>query len=706
MKIAVEQLCNTPLTGSYTSSKWYGGSLIQQRTGSNSFDNFIGPLSVAMARPMEESTPIAMFYPHVQTFSDTIDWVFLTENTAVAVATRRIFLYEYNKITSEYNWKGFITITLPTATAHTTRAFRMLRYLHTTGTVGVSGTAVTGTSTQFSAERIGVGSRIGFGSTDPTQITTWYEITAIGSDTGITINTSAGTISTGTAYVIDELRPLLVTTNATAANGGVFIGKGIDYNDFTLGGTTIAASAAGTDNLKLIYKLSDASTTTLIASCGLGLDEEVSKTSHDIYLIEGTTNVRIVRMNLRSADTITTGQMVLTGANITLTGTQTVTGTISQTNNGRIATTNHGVGSGIKSLYFVTTTRIYRAAISGVTTGNTNWQSDVRIEIPPGSANTNAATSVMSSIEYIGTIDRFIITNTTAIKQYITRYPVTSGDAFDFNIGSNINLNNQATSDNTVRLPVNNIATAFAVWSENGITHIVRTGTTAILNQMYAVPLAADTNFASTSGQVLISPEILTPNNNKFVRVYVNNVKNEGSGFSEVATEQFVLYYRTTGITDNSGGWTLVNDSGDLNITGTTSIQFKIEFIMITGITHIPAKILGLCVVYDDLSTDSHYEPCADLSSTTSKRFAWKFSTAFGSSVPPLQVRLYNAITNGLLDDDNSDTQAGTWEKSIDSGANWIAYNTTDKANDTTFIRYTPASLADNIQVRALLTQL
>lgn len=161
MKIAVEQLCNTPLTGSYTSSKWYGGSLIQQRTGSNSYDNFIGPLSVAMARPMEESTPIAMFYPHVQTFSSTIDWVFLTENTAVAAATRRIFLYEYNKITSEYNWKGFITITLPTATAHTTRAFRMLRYLHTTGTVGVSGTAVTGTSTQFSTERIGVGSRIG-----------------------------------------------------------------------------------------------------------------------------------------------------------------------------------------------------------------------------------------------------------------------------------------------------------------------------------------------------------------------------------------------------------------------------------------------------------------------------------------------------------------------------------------------------------------
>ena len=705
MKIAIEQLCNTPFTGSYTSSKWSGGSLIQQRTGSNSYDNYIGPISIGMARPMEESTAVAMFYPHVQTFNSTLDWVFLIENSAAASAARRIFAYEYNKITSEYNWKGFVTVNLSTATAHTIRAFRMLRYLHTTGTVAVSGTAVTGTSTQFVTERIAAGSRIGFGSVDPSQITTWYEINNINSDLSITLNTTAGTITAGSNYVVDELRPLIVTTNATAANGGVFLGKGIDLNDFTPTGTTVAASVGAIDNLKLIYKISDLPTTTLIASCGLGLDDEISKASHDMYLIEGTTNVRIAKLNLRSADTITGGQMILSGSNIVLTGTQTVTGTISQTNNGRIAAVNHGVGSGIKSLYFVTTTRIYRAAISGVLSASTNWQSDLRTEIPPGSINTNTAASVMNSIEYIGTIDRFIITNATAIKQYITKYPVTSGDAFDYNVGTNINLNNQSTSDQTVKLPFNNIGTAFAVWSENGITHAVRTGTTAILNQIYAVPLSADTIFANTTGQVLISPEILTPNNNKFQRVYVSTVKNEGSGFSEVSTEQYLIYYRTTGIFDNSGSWTIINDTGDLNISGTTSIQFKIEFILITGITHIPAKILGICVVYDDLSTESHFEPCADLSDVTNKRFAWKFSSAFGSTVPTLRVRLYNAITNGLLDDDNSVTQAGTWQKSTD-GTTWGTYNTTDKTNDQTFIRYSPLSLADNIQVRALLTQL
>jgi len=65
-----------------------------------------------MARPMEQSTAIAGFYPHVITFSDTIDWCFLAENSTAA-ATRKIIMYEYNKETSEFNWKGFCTLTYP-----------------------------------------------------------------------------------------------------------------------------------------------------------------------------------------------------------------------------------------------------------------------------------------------------------------------------------------------------------------------------------------------------------------------------------------------------------------------------------------------------------------------------------------------------------------------------------------------------------------
>ena len=47
----------------------------------------------------------------------------------------------------------------------------------------------------------------------------------------------------------------------------------------------------------------------------------------------------------------------------------------------------------------------------------------------------------------------------------------------------------------------------------------------------------------------------------------------------------------------------------------------------------------------------------------------------------------------------------GTWQKSIDNGGSWTAYDTNDKTNDITYIRYTPTSLTDGIIVRALLTQ-
>ncbi len=122
----------------------------------------------------------------------------------------------------------------------------------------------------------------------------------------------------------------------------------------------------------------------------------------------------------------------------------------------------------------------------------------------------------------------------------------------------------------------------------------------------------------------------------------------------------------------------------------------------------IPARIMGLTVVYDDTSitTDSHYQPSAGLSSPVNKQFVWRFATAFGGTVPTLRVRLYNAVTGDLLVDDyTTSTNSGTWEKSTNSGGVWGAYNTTDKGNETTYIRYTPASLGDTIKVRAVLTQ-
>lgn len=706
---AVEQLytgTTTPIS-SYDSTKINLGTLMIQKTGALPADKFVGPMPVAIARPLEESTGVAMMFPHAITWSTTYDWVFTLENT-VAGTTRRIFLYEYNKTTALYNWKGFITATLNTAATHTNRGFRVQRSTHIEGTIAVTGTAVTGTTTTWVTDRLAAGARIGFGSTDPTAIATWYQISAVGSNTGITLAISAPTLGAGTSYVIEELRFVITTTNSTLTNGGIFVVKGINYNDFISTGTTISASAGATDNLKLVYWLADAGTVTNTVAGGAALQTtSVTNTSHNLHVINGTVSIIVYKYNLRANDTIVGGKMTLTGANIIITGTQAVTGTASQVNNGRVDILSHGPGSAVESLYFVTTTRIYRAAIANITAANTTWQSENRTEVPTGNTNTFPATGALNSLEVASNIDRLIVITTglTAFRHYVTQYPTTSGDPFQHIWGIDDKQQDQSTADANSSIHFNGSSQSISTWSENGIVHIIKHGATAALCQMYALPFGAHWSYASTTNQRVISPSISTPNCVSFGRILTASDNIIGGTELRVPIEPYRVYYRTSGITDNSGAWIAVDDSGDLSgATGATAIQFMYEFATI-GWTCLPARIVSTTVTYQDNTTDSHYQPSVAQSSIASKIFAWRFSTAFGSTVPSLRVRLYDAVTAGLLLDDTTVLSAsGVWEKSTD-GTTWGAYNTTDKGNETTYIRYTPTSLGNNIKVRALLTQ-
>ncbi len=873
---AVEHIFNgdtTPIAA-YDPTKTNLGTLMIQKSGENPEDNFVGPLPVAIARPMEESTGLAMIYPHAITYSPTIDWVFLIQNTAAAA--KSIFLYEYNKLLATYNWKGFITMTTPTAT-NVSRGFRALRYLHTTGTVAVAapvsvystgtvtvtvaglvthsgtgflatyvgkmigfgstnvaqincwypiisfattatmnilgassayaaGTAfviadctVTGTSTLFQTDGIaagtgatavagGLGPRIGFGSTDPTEITQWYHIGQIASDTSLGLTTSPGVIPAGTPYVIEELRFALTLTNTTVANGGLYLLKGAGYHDFTTAGSVFPMIATSVDNQRGVYWLSDAGTAgnvvTNQASCGLTIASEVNKGLHYAYVLDGigSTFMRAYRYNLRATGTVTSGKMTLsiayyttgtvevTGTAVTGTGTtftssmvgmqigfnttspatvttwytiaaftdsthitlsssggtigpgavyiidsadvvstapQLVAGTVVGVNNGRYGTLNHGPGAGELSLYFVTTNRIYRAAISKIFAGNLGWISDNRPEIPPGSVSTFPATSLLNCIEISDTVDRLIVLTTGAagIKHYVTKYPQAAGDQFSRFFGLDDKQQDTSLSDSNAPIHFNTASQVTSVWSQNGIAHIVKHGATAALCQMYALPLGAHWSYAASTNQRVITPEIATPDCSSFRRMLTSVVDHVGSEEFRIPTASTFSFYRTSGITDNTGSWTQVPEDGDLSgLSPSPSIQFMFEFTTISLLC-VPGRIMSLAVLYDDFSTDPHYQPSSAKTVEANKQFAWRFSTAFGSAVPTLRVRLFDAVSGGLLVDDDSVTQSGTWEKTIDDGDNWVSYDSTDKTNEITYIRFIPDTLPDNIKVRALLTE-
>ncbi len=804
----------TPIA-SYDFTKTNLGSLMVQKSGVNPEDNFVGPLPVAVARPMEESTPVAMMFPHAITYSSTIDWVFMVENTVAAA--KRIFLYEYNKTTANYNWKGYITATTQNATSPI-RGFRALRYLHTTGTVGVStptsfysaGTSValaatgvvtgvgttftigmvgmmigfgstnpalincwypiisftntttitvsgassaiaasanyviatctvTGVGTNFLTELIaagtnvtgvagGFGPRIGFGSNDPTQITQWFQIGFITDGTHLNLTTSPGVIAAGTTFVIEELRFAIVTTNTTTANlGGLYLVKGVGYLDFqtssTAGPLVLPAIASAVDNQRGVYWLCDAGAgaVTNTTANGCAVEAETSKTSHFLYVLDGTntSNAKFYKYNLRANNTVASGKMQLAGANIVITSTQAVTGTIpnAQVNNLTLATLGHGPGSGLPYLYFVTTTRLYCALASGIVGASNSFinSADARQEIPPGGVITFPATGNMANIQYIDSIDRLIITTSgaagAAYRHYVTRYPSTDGTPFDHIFGIDDKQQDQSFLSSQGAIHFNSSSQLISLDANNGIVHICRNGTTAALNQIYALPFGAHWTYAYTTSpanhQRVITPSLSTSDCVKFDQVLVLDNDYLGSGELRISPESFRIYYRTTNITaDATSSWTLLGDDMDLSsATAASAIQFMLEFFTI-GNTCIPARIMKIIVTYEDSLTDSHFQMSTALSNIATKRFVWRFCCMFGGTVPTLKIQLFNADTGAALLTDTTVASAyGTWEKSTNGGGSWTAYNTTDKGNETTYISYTPSALSDSIMVRALLTQ-
>ena len=691
----------------YDQTKTNLGTLIKQYTGFGDDDKYIGPIRVGVTRPAE-SPGILSGYPYAIKYSSTIDWVFLVEITAAA-ATRRILLYEFNRDLSTFDYRGLITLTYPVVTGHSIRGINVVRELYTTGTISASGTSVTGLGTAWNTDRMSVGCRIGFGSNDPTQITTWYEISSIGSDTSITLTSSAGVISAGTSYVIEDMMVVTSTTNATLTNGGLFVAKGIRYELFTPSGTTISA-AVSTDRIRAVYWLADAATVTNTTAAGLDVTPRSSWTDQRAYVLN-VTGAACYVYNIRAALTLTSGRDNST--NIIRTGNQALTGTLSQNTNGIVRVANHGPGSGTASLYFVTTTRVYRSAISAITNGSITWQSDFMIENPPGSTTTFGATSVLTTIEYDTITDRFVIltTGSTGARSYIATYQTTSSQFEHIFLIDSRQLD-QSSSNSNAQFHPSIVGSPFTATQVEGNFYLARVVGVATANQLYNIPLGAHRTYSGNTNQVLVTPKFDISDSVKLYNISIRFINELGSDIFSIPTEPFDVYYRTTGISDNTGGWTLCygNQGANIYLTGNlssisaTEIQFQFRFKTI-GNFCIPARITGLTLTYEDSTTDSHYTPSVNFSSISNRIFAYRQNILWSSTIPTLRIRLYNASSGALLLDDYTNINTfGTFEYSTDDGVNWNSWSTSADSVGN-YIRYTATSLPSGVKIKALLTQ-
>lgn len=657
----------------YSSSRTSIGTLMKQQSGTTDSDKWIGPFPVGVSRPMEGSTNIPGIMPHAIRWSSDIDWIFLADNST-ATTNRRIIYYTYNRSTNTLAWEGFITITHPSGTNATIRGFRMMYDTYTTGTISATGTAVTGSGTSWSSNRIAVGSRIGFGSTDPNFITRWYEISAIGSDTSITLTGSVdATISANTPYVIEELRAVMAQTNSVLASGGLFVAKGLRPELFITSGTTIAA-ATTTDNQRACYWLADAASVLNQTSLGFGLQSKTDYTNQNVYVLDGTSACRVFVYNIRAAlSGLASGKS--TSAFRYSTATQTLTGTAGQINNGRLGTLSHGPGANIECLYFCTGTRVYRAKLSDIVNGSSVWISDCMVEIPPGSVNTYAATSALSSVEVADSLDRLVITSTGAagVRHYVTKYQ-TNVEQFDLIWGVDTKQINSTFADNNAPIiPGNILATPFTVWSESGLTYIARVGTANTNNHLYVVPFGAHWGFQNTAPtQRVITPEIATPKCLEYHKACMSFVKKFGGDKFSISPEPIKMFYRTSGIDDNTGTWYELDDYSSLNgVAAASSIQFMFEF-KIIGNYCVPGRLLSCEVIYETEDTlPSHLQWNFSDSNNTNGTVGFIQKDLYGT-VPSLQINYYRADNDVNLLTQTSDSVAyGTFE--YWNGSSWSA---------------------------------
>lgn len=714
----------------YDQTKLGLGPLMIQNNDAGTEGKWVGPQALTFARPVEVGLLMPSIQPHAIAWSAQYDWVCFADNAA-ASATRRFALWRFDKTIgtglNAWSFVGAITCSIPfagTQNTYVNNGHRLVYAKYTTGNASTTlgSTAVVGAGgSLWTDERIFQGSRIGFGSTDPTQITTWYEVASVTTNTAIVLTQNFATASLANVpYVIEDLRVVFCMYNAsTLSNSGVFMVPGLRYDTFTPAGTAIAA-AATTDLLQKVYWLSDgtaASNGTNQHPGGLEVDAFVSWTSQTCYMHDANTaSSRFQVNNFRAAMTVggtTAGRTAATGVGSTFTwntGSQAVTGTVSQVANLVLCTPGAGGGprSGVKSVFWVTTSRIYSAIVANLTNGSTTFQAGQMTEFPPGTTTEFALTAGMNTIAYDATSDQFLVltTGATAFQHYFTSYNE-AGNQMNRIICTNTRMTPQTTmgdANTAVFYSVNLVASAAYIL--NGRCYLASVGTSATTNFIYMIPIGVDWEYAASSGCRVVFPVMSTVGFAQFVAAYFNGLEIQGekTGYNlGQETGAVRMYYRTTGFTDATTGWTLLDGAGDMtSVGGTASIQFMLEF-RILNLTCLPGRVTRVCIEGTGTAMDPHFQASQKNSSVAGKIFAFRYSTAFGTTVPTLYVHIVDGVTGSVLVTDNSISQSnGTWQKSTDGGSTWGAMDQVDRGvSETVYFKFVPTSIADNVNALA-----
>jgi hypothetical protein len=634
-------------------------------------------------------------YFKVITVNEDIDYIYQLGNTTSTSTTLAFFVYliEFNKKTGKYNFLGNIQLrSTPngnyTITTAIPSGFDVGNEFYTEGTISCNGTSLTGVGTFWQDDRLCAGSRIGFGSANPNEITEWYEIESIDSNTGITLTSDAGVISSSTSYVIHDLRVTFSISGATI--GGIYIVKGLRPELFN-NSRPIINVATTIDNIRAVYIIRHRTINFSIA-----MDIRESWQTQRIYSIQSGPRIAVynIRASLSPIDGIDNTSIFEFE-----TGIQSVIGTLNYNDNGVVGTLNHGEISGIKSFFFITTTRIYQCDLSNITNGSTTWQNRQMVELQPtGLVNDLRTLSTFTTLNILDGLDRLIVSNSTKIS--IFKFIV--GESFELTFMTDDRQLDDINSDSESISHPSSIGFTSTIEYSNGFLHMMRLSTVSAQTQLYSLPITSNETFAFDTNDYLITPKFDISEFYKIYQITPNFVQKVGTDSFSLPNESFKIYYRVSGIDDNSGSWVELNQMGDLTSVNSSQIQFAIIFNTL-GNFCIPSIIKSIFIVYEDNKSVDGYDPDLTKSSIEDKEFVWLQTGFFNGNLPDLKITLIDTLNNTIILVDDTVDPSGVWEYSEDDGETWSTWNST-KNTLFNLIKYKSSStLLNNKKVKTLL---
>jgi hypothetical protein len=584
-------------TSGYNPSKLNLGPLIQKYTGEKHYDNFIGPKKVYHI-PLDY---IGNWTDIIRAFeyNDDFNYV-LTYYSSSAGQFKQLFLFKHFKKIEEFLYVGRLDLILSPAVSMNNYGNVLAElYNHTNGTISTSGNSVTGTNTTWVSDRIAVGARIGFGSTEARYITTWYNITAINSNTSITIDASAGAINSNTPYIIEELR-IMASSRQTVSpfnQAGLYVAKGLHFGLFRIFLGNSIPMATTVDNQRAVYRLTHP--TAPPNDMYIGTDEKYTNTVHYVYGNNFITSrtTRFYKFNVRasltdlSSGTSTAAVLAMT-ANVVANNGQLYHLT-------RVHTPKTGKYAGRNIMVVPDNSWSYIIDVDKIKNNSTDFILE-RLRFMRAGGETYATLETRSSPDYNvydNNLDLYFGSINRQLVLYRIDYILNVGlvDKFGSAVAGTMH------EGLIYKHPINgdfNYIWNIPVYqnSDEGLHYInVHLGRK---NSVLVYPMYAESYLAASTKNRLVLPKMATINASVYKKVFVNNSLNlydEGYG---IRPDAYKLFVRTLGIDDDTGQWTLLENNDLTNIQPADYIQFMFEFKIFKKIM-IASRLYSLSLSYD-----------------------------------------------------------------------------------------------------------